>query len=886
MKYVTGLVWCLCLSGLILAGDGTPPPAAAGGPPVRAFRSPGPVKVDGVLAEPGWLVESFSGFIQAEPASGQPATERTEVMVLYDDHAVYVGARLFDSEPDKIRGLLSRRDDFNDSDWFIFSVDPYLDRQSGFQFAVNAAGTLADWAITNDFSRDSTWDGVWEGRAVRNGEGWTVEMRIPFDQLRFKNQPELTWGINFQRHIKRKNEIDGAVWIPRNESGFASRFLTLHGIRQVKASQPLAFTPYTAAKLALTPREEGNPFRDGRDFDANAGLDAQIYLRSNLTLNLTFNPDFGQVEVDPAVMNLSAAETYYQEKRPFFLEQAGTFRFGRGGSNRNISANWAEPTLFYSRRIGRPPRGMVSGDGFVDIPEWTTIIGAAKLTGQLLPGLNIGFLGALTGREFATIDDGESRWRREIEPRTGYSVLRVMKEMDGGRRALGFMGTAAVRDLHDRNLAGQMNTSAYTFGTDGWTFLDREKNWVVTGWLAGSRVTGDPLTIHRLQRSYPHYFQRPDAPHLRLRPDAGSLSGTAGRFSINRQQGNFLFNSALGFISPGFEANDLGYQSASDIINFHIMAGYRWLEPGKYFRSKSFNVFTQRNYDFGGNLVGHQQVIFIANAELSNYWTLYFQLSHNPSRWAKDLCRGGPYMRMPRYTWMDFGVSTDDRKSLVFDFSGYILGSAAGEYSRQAGMTMQWRPRSNVSLSLSPQYGRERSASQWVRQTADPLMTATYGSRYVFAGLDQTTVSCSLRLNWVFTPFLSLQGYLQPYIAAGDYEGFKELARPRSFDFNLYGTGGSVIARQDGGYRVDPDGAGQAPAFSFPDPDFNYKSLRGTVVLRWEYRPGSVFFAVWTQNRADYSNPGDFRLGRDLGNLFRASGDNIFMVKWTYRIKM
>jgi hypothetical protein len=824
---------------------------------IEAVRADAPIRVDGLLDEKTWNRKGYSGFIQSDPVEGAPATEKTIFWVAYDNKAIYISARLYDSEPDKIIGLLGRRDEFVDSDWFIFSVDPYFDRRSGYQFAVNPSGSMVDWTIYNDEYMDSTWDGVWECKTRVDDKGWTVEMRIPFEQLRFKQKDRYVWGVNFRRYIKRKNERAGIVWIPKKDSGFVSHFARLEGMKSIKPGRHIELLPYSVGKAAFGTREEGNPFAAGKDYFAGGGLDLKVGLKSNLTLDLTVNPDFGQVEADPAVINLSAAESYYSEKRPFFIEGSNIFVFGGGGTNRDIGANWGNPRFFYSRRIGRPPQGGVDTGGYVDYPDWSTILAAAKVTGKIGKGWNIGFISALTQREYARIDLDGQRSREEVEPFSSYTVLRAQREFNDGRQGLGFISTGVLRDPRNPGLKDTLNRSAFGFGVDGWTFLDKDRIWVVSGWFGATQVSGSKEATWDLQHSYPHYFQRPDAAHVGLDENATSMSGWAGRVILNKQKGNFVVNAALGAISPGFDSRDMGFQWDSDVINGHIMAAYRSFKPGKIFRNWSVHLFTQRNYDFGGHKIGEQRLIFIGSAQFLNYWSIYGQLSVNPERWSKILTRGGPLTRLPPTTWGEFAIESDDRKPVVLSLSGYFSSSPSGSREWSPSLEIEWKPGSNFNISFNPSYSTSHDVAQWVTAVDDESMTDTYGTRYIFAAIDQKIVSCSIRLNWIFTPRLSLQAYIQPFIAVGAYKGFKELARPGSFDFNRFGQGDSSIfyADVDELYTVDPDGPGAAPVFTFGTPDFNYKSLRGTVVLRWEYRPGSTLYAVWTQNRAV---PGNF----------------------------
>lgn len=883
---------------------------------VQAVRTAEPIKLDGFLDEAVWKgAPAASGFLQSDPQDGQPATEPTDVWVAYDDHALYVAAFCHDSEPKKIRGRLGRRDSQTDSDWFAVAVDPYFDRRSGYVFVANPAGSITDAALSNDVNEDDSWDGLWENKAAVNGGGWTVEIRVPFNQIRFPKKDEYVWGVNFRRMVQRKNEHTSFSWVPKDEAAYVSRFARLEGLRGISPGGRIEFMPYAVTQAQLRPAQAGNPFETGHNVLGNAGFDLKVGLKSNLTLDATVNPDFGQVEVDPAVLNLSAYETYYQEKRPFFIEGASLFNnFGRGGVFMNANINWPQPRFFYSRRIGREPQGYVVEDGYARVPDRTTILGAAKLTGQLGGGWNVGWLNAATGNEFAAIDRLGERLRQKVEPLTYYGALRIQKDIDEGRSGVGLMATAVLRDIGgaagvgggvggaidggDAMLAGLLNKNAFSLAADGWVSLDKKKNWVVGGWAGATRVEGTAEDILRLQNSSMHYYQRPDATHVEVDPTATSLSGWAGRINLAKQNGRLLFLANVGAISPGFDPNDVGFQyGASDIINMQVLPGYQWTKPGQVFRYALVLGGWFRNYDFGGNKNWDGGLLEF-QGQMRNFWMIDVMYAYNPNTMSKNLTRGGPLAVVPSGWQVNLGINTDSRRPVVFELFGtmYRRPRAGDEWSGQ--LAARWKPMSNLSLSVGPTLELSRSEIQWVRRVDDPLMTATHGARYVFGRIDQKVLGSEVRIDWTFTPRLTLQAYVQPYLAVGHYDRFKELARGSSFAYNMYGAGGwgddaggggavgSTIAFDPASavYTVDPDGAaGAAAPFSFDNPDFNYKSLRGTVVLRWEYRPGSLLYFVWTQNRADFANPGDLRLGRDLGDLFSAPGDNIFLLKVSYR---
>jgi hypothetical protein len=898
------------LAGCVLAGLSLVSPAPSypaipsqGRPPVPAAAEPndprtvrtiaavpagGPIVIDGVLSEPVWQTPGAGGFTQRDPLDGEPASETTTVWVAYDRNAIYVAARLADSEPGKIVGRLGRRDGDIESDWFDVGFDPYHDRRSGYYFGVNPLGSIEDGTISNDTDTSSTWDGVWSSAARVDEGGWTVEIRVPFNQLRFKGTGVQVWGINFQRLIKRKNEEDHFAWVPKEESGLVSRFADLTGLSGIASGGRLEISPFALTKATLSPAVAGDPFHTGHQAAANAGFDLKGGLSSNLTLDVSVNPDFGQVEVDPAVINISDEETYYQEKRPFFIEGSSIFNFGRGGPNVYRMFGWEDPDLFYSRRIGRSPQGTPSSAGFVQMPDWTAILGAAKVTGKIGRDFNLGVIGAATAREYAAIDVAGERSAAEVEPFSSYGVARGLKEFGAGRSGLGFMATAAVRDLRGGALEDALARDALAFGVDGWTCLGKDRDWVVAGWGAGTTVHGSTAAMTALQTSALHYFQRPDADWVSVDPDATSLSGWAGRLYVNKQNGSVVFNAAVGAMSPGFEANDLGYHNRGDIINGHIETGYRWLRPGRTFRKASITASYYRNYDFGWNRIG-EYLYLDGKGTFLNYWTAALHLDWEPPKYSHWLTRGGPMAFYPAGETVRLELEGDDRKPLVLEGSAQYRYHPSGGYNYTFFAALTWKPSPNISLSVGPSYTWRYSEGQWVRSVVDPLKTSTYGVRYVLADIHQTTLPIEIRVGWTFTPRLSLQAYLQPYVAAGDFSAYKELHAARTFDFDYYGSfDGSTITRSgDGIYTVDPDGPeGPAAPFSFADPDFSLKSLRGTVVLRWEYRPGSMLYLVWTQSRADYSDPGDFELWRDLGDIFRAKGENIFMIKFSYRFEL
>ena len=874
----------LALAGLVSTGQSDSLlPSHGTAPTVHASRTGGgAIVLDGVLSEAGWSTATpVSEFTQREPNEGAPATERTDVRVLYDDDALYVGARLYDRRPDSVMAQLARRDRIVSADRFLVFLDSYYDRRTGFFFGINAGGTLYDGTLYNDDWDSDTWDGVWQGNAARDSLGWTAELRIPYSQLRFQRQKAHRWGINFKREIARRNERSYLVCTPSNGSGFVSRFADLVGIDEVSPPPRLEVLPYLTTRAEYLSHESADPFNDGSRMAAGGGADIKLGLGSNLTLDATVNPDFGQVEVDPAVVNLSDVETFFEERRPFFVEGANIFEYGYGGANDFWGFNWANPSFLYSRRIGRTPQGELPDDmDYSSVPSGTNIIGAAKLSGKVRDW-SIGTLSAVTSREQASFALGDQRWRQEVEPLTYYGVYRAQKEMAGGRHGLGLIGTLTARSLDQPQLKDELSSSATSLGLDGWTTLDRQGVWVLSGWAGLSRSTGAPERMVALQEGSVHYFQRPDADYLGVDSNATALAGYAARVSLNKQKGNWMFNSAFGLVDPRFEVNDLGFQSRGDQINAHAMFGHKWTQPSRLFRSWRLNLAGFRSYNYGGD-VTWTGLFLTGLYELRNFSTGRWFVAYNPSTLSDRRTRGGPLMvNQPGVEW-EFSLDSDPNKRWIY--GGGFRGNQyqrGWEDSWTAWGALEWKPGARVSLRLEPQVERSRTSAQYVDTFDDASATHTFGRRYVFADLDQTTVSASVRLNWIFTPRLSLEVYAQPLLSSGRYTGFKELARPRSYDFTAY-PDPAATADPDR-IVVDPDGGGGlAAGQEIDDPNFSLASLRGNAVLRWEYSAGSTLFLVWTQNRSDSETIGSFRTGPAINRLFGATADNIFLVKVSY----
>ncbi len=709
------------------------------------------------------------------------------------------------------------------ADRFALYLDPLRDRRSGYYFLVNAAGTLFDGTLSNDGWEDSSWDGVWSAKARVDEEGWTVEMRIPYSQLRFASQRDrMVWGVNFRRVIQRHNEEVFLVYRPKTEAGFVSRFPELTGFEGVRAGSAVEFRPYVTGKASF--------LVGGVDEqDPNAGFDLRMPVGGRLTLNGSVNPDFGQVEVDPAVVNLSDVETFYPERRPFFVEGAANFRFGNEGADDYWGFNWPEPVFFYSRRIG--------GRG-------ETILGSTKLTGKLGSRTNLGTMLAVT-------DDVD-------EPVTTWGDVSMLRDFGGGRTGLGFKVNGAVRRFDEGGLEDDYNRNAVFAGLDGWVFLDEKKKWVISGWSGMSRVEGTQARIVDIQTSSRHYYQRPDAKQVRFDPTRTSLSGTGTRLWLNKQSGNILLNAAAGYMSPGFEVNDIGFLSRADVINAHVGGGYKWTETTKTRKYQDVIAALYTSFDIDGNrqLAG---VWLQGSTEFQNNYSWEYRAAFNPGSISARRTRGGPLMRTNK--GFEAGTYFDtDGKSRYFYFVnvGTYQQPDENSYNFWFNPGMEWKPASNLTLRLEPRFEQVSENAQYVTEYDDAGATETYGKRYVFARLKQRTIVAGVRLNVAFSPTTSLQFYGQPLVSIGEYSDYKALARPRSYEF-------TPVPIADG------------------SDDFNFKSLRGNAIFRWEYRPGSALFLVWSHDRVDTDpTDGRFAFGRSFSNLLGAPADNIFLAKVSY----
>ena len=828
------------------------------------------IRLDGLLDEAVWEAAApITDFVQKEPVEGAVPTELMEVRFVYDETAVYVGARMYSGRPETIQAPMSRRDDEVEAEFVLISLDTFWDRRTAYSFGVTASGVRLDkYHASDDEIGDDNFDPVWEARTRIDGSGWTAEFWIPFAQLRFNNDNELIWGLNIRRRTPTLNEDDYWVMIPRTERGWASRFGELRGLEGIRTPRRVELLPYITGSSHVTgQRDPANPFDDGLNFDRRVGLDAKVALGSNLTLDATVNPDFGQVEADPAEVNLSTFETIFPERRPFFQEGSDLLR----GPVTNF---------FYSRRIGARPTGPADGD-FVDYPATSTILGAAKLTGRVGSSTSVGALAAVTSAEHARSFDRETGAFNDtfVAPRTFYAVNRVEQQFGSNQSTVGFQFTALERDLKSEDpLSARLVRRALTGAVD--TLLRFGNNaYEARGLASFSYLAGETSAIERVQRNSAHFFQRPDRPGgMRLDPTRRTLAGSKLQASLEKVTGeHWLWQTSMDNDTPELETNDFGRLNTAGDMGLTNRLTYRETRPGRYLRSYQIDTnFNPRLY--WDTDVGMQRNFSqFASATWRNFW--YTSIGWNLDLRAQDpfLTRGGPLMEHPR-RWGVNGTARNSITSRVrWSTTWSVNGSEDGDSARDLEFEIAVRPATSWQFSMTPSYQREFSTRQYLTQKGGGR-PEIYGNRFIFGEIRRSTVSMQLRLNYTFKPDLNLDFYAEPFAASGSYDRFGELLVPKSRDLLVYGENGTTLDRLTDGSLLVTDGTA---SFTLENPDFQVKSFRSNLVLRWEWRPGSTLYLVWQQNRFESRA---IRERAGLGTMFRsfsAPGDNFFAVKTT-----
>ena len=838
-----------------------------------------PPKINGDLDDEAWSLVEWGGgdFRQNQPDAGAPASVQTFFKVLYDDKNLYIAFRNLDPDPSKIVSRMSRRDGF-EGDFVEVNIDSYFDKRTAFSFTASVSGVKGDEYVSNNGNNwDANWDPIWYLQTSITSEGWVAEMRIPLSQLRFADKPEHVWGIQFTRRFFRKEERSNWQYIPPDAGGWVHLFGELRGITGIKPQKQLEIQPYVVAKTERYEEEEGNPFKPGKSSSVDVGLDAKIGITSDITLDLSVNPDFGQVEADPSQVNLSAFRLFFQERRPFFIEGNNTLNFPVVDFNSN--------NLFYSRRIGRNPQGPMDTDesGEDDVDEYvkvktnTTILGAAKITGKNKRGFSWGVLESVTKMEKAKIDSLGYTRQLVVEPLTNYFVARAQQDINKGNSIVGGMFTATNRDINSKNL-DELHTDAYSGGIDfqhNW----KERKYFVTGRAVMSHVRGSKEAICATQKAAERYFQRPDNDYAELDENRTSLTGTGGMLMVGRRSGKLVYEIGFTYLSPELELNDVGFLSQTDQLTQWIWTQYRILKPFSVFRSFRTNFVQYLNWDFDRTKTS-EGYEWNAHFQFKNFWGLSTGTTVETMTISNADLRGGPSLHYPGSANYWLFLASDNRKKLSvtvqpiwrWGFNNYF-------YSRSVDVELQYRPFNALSIALAPSVSRVTNKLQYVSTSETDVK-----DRYVVGRIDQTIARMSLRMTYMITPNLSVQYWGQPFGTSGRYTRFKEITDgdASSYQKRFVSLPTNSMTLEDDEYHIDENGDGSHD-YSFDKPDFNFGQFRSNMVIRWEYIPGSTLFLVWTQemNGEFYDREGN-RKNR-YSFEFDEQAHNIFLLKYTYR---
>ncbi len=826
-------------------------------------QGPPPV-IDGRLDDEAWKEGAWAGdYTQQMPSEGAPPSQPTEIKILYDDRSIYVAMRVFD-DPALVHRYPGRRDDLT-GDMVGICFDSYNSKRTGFEFDITAGGSKIDLVLGNgEMEWDTTWDAVWDGAVAHHDRGWNAEFRIPLNQLRFSGQEEQVWGMHAWRWISRLQEESQWQLIPRQNSGRMHQLGELHGIRRLPRPRHLELLPHVVAR-SEPDRSDGG----GTAGSASAGLDIKVGITSNFTLDATVNPDFGQVEADPSVINLTAYETFYEEKRPFFLEGRKILDFQLEGFDQ----------LFYSRRIGQAPSAepsLAPGES-ARIPESTTILGAAKLTGRTENGLSVGVLQSVTAGEFAEITSPDGRREQRVEPMAGHTVARIHKDWNNGNTSLGGMVTEAFRPTSDPALA-VLPDSALTAGVDFTRYFDN-RLWLLEASSVFSRVDGDREAIHALQTNPVHFFQRPDAGHLGVRPGATSLAGHGGSVRFGRSESSRLrLTDHFHWYSPGLDLNHLGFLRQADLAANQIFLGWSETEPKGIFRQYSAVYVREDEWDFGG-LKTKSANRLEAEARFKNKWGIMGNFEFQQSVDTRAL-RGGPALRLHDAWDLQLEARTDSSRRIFLGVSGKHT-RAFGDSSRVSRLESwaRFRPSNRFTFALLPSFDRLANNLQYA------ATAASAGSpRWLLGRIDQQTWNFTMRANLVLTPDLTIQYYGSPFFSNGRYSDFKRTTNPlaeRYADrFHALSPAEISYLPTANGYRVQ-EKSDPAP-YTFDNPDFSFRQFRSNLVLRWEYRPGSTFYAVWSQGRTAFAPRWQSGFSSNWDALWRDRPENVFLVKMTF----
>jgi hypothetical protein len=814
-------------------------------------------KIDGRLNDECWQkVGNWAGdFIQQQPNQAQPPSQQTEIKILYDDTYLYMAIKCYDDEPEKMRPVLGRRD-VNTGDMAGIAIDSYNDKQTAFEFNLTAAGQKVDLMHMGEYGWDFNWDAVWDGKTHVGDSAWYAEMRVPFSQLRYANKKEHVWGMHIWRWIDRLKEEDQWKLIPIDAPAMVYIFGELRGIKDIPYKRNFEVMPYAKGKYVSDARD---------NFTSGFGVDGKIGVTSDFTLDYTINPDFGQVEADPSVLNLTSYEVFYDEKRPFFLEGNSILEYGA-----------ASDLLFYSRRIGSAPgyTPSIGENESFKMPDQTSIISALKLTGKNRSGLSLGVINSMTARENATIYNNDSKRLETVEPFTNYFIGRVKQDFNEGSTVLGGMVTSTIRNIKDENLEFLPDNSI----TGG---IDFQHNWLNRKYFVDfksffSRVNGSEEAIARMQLNSRHLFQRPDAGHLDFDPDKTSLDGWGGELSGGKRSGKFRLTGKLDWRSPGVELNDLGYLRQADYIGEEISMTYRVNKPNNILMNYNFNLTQEYQWSYGGEKI-NSEVMAHGRVQFNNMWRIDLVGQRNFFEIDTRQLRGGPSLRIDGSTSGQFFVQTNTSKNLFLG-GGIFLSRNDDDISQvdKYRFYIEYLIGNRFSLSSDTEYLLTTDNNQYVMQK-----TINGEREYIVGKIDRKTISTTIRAELFLTPELSFQYYGNPYATVGKYDDFRKVADSDSKDLNDRYADLQVITENEGETLL-MDGSDFVRNLTTNSPDFNFQEFRSNFVARWEYKTGSTIYFVWTNSRSRYESKYESSVFDSFKGISNVKAQNAFMLKVSF----
>ncbi len=813
-------------------------------------------KIDGKLNDSCWENGEWSGgFRQQQPNQAHEPSQKTEINIQYDFNNLYVALRCYDDEPEKINPILGRRDNLS-GDVAGIALDSYNDKLCAFEFNVTAAGQKVDLVHLGAYLWDFNWDAVWEGKAHVGDSMWTAEMRIPFSQLRFADKENHIWGMHIWRWIDRLDEEDQWKLIPIDAPAMVYIFGELHGIKNINTKRKMELLPYTKAKYV--PDADNN-------FNLGFGIDGKLGVSSDFTLDYTINPDFGQVEADPSELNLTEYETFYDEKRPFFLEGNSILDYSTG-----------DDLLFYSRRIGHSPSltpALEDGET-IEMPENTSILNALKLTGKSKNGLSLGIINSMTLREEAVITSGNTERKEIVEPFTNYFIARVKKDLNRGNTVIGGMLTSTLRSKNDLESEFLPNSSTVA----GFDFQHNWKNrkYYINLKSFYSEVSGNESVISGLQRSSRHYFHRADADHLEYDPTTTSLKGWGGELSGGKRSGKFRAIGTVNWRSPGVDLNDLGYLRQADIVTQNINLRYQVNKPIGIFRSYYFFLNQERDWSYGMENT-YNEIRLHGSAKFNNLWRIHADFETNFNMFDTRELRGGPSLRKDNMNSGEVSIQSNSASTLYTAFRyGWDWSPDKISKSDNYSLYFRWRINNQITLTSTTVYDNSMDNSQYVGQ-------ASYNSekRYMVGLLDRQTLYTTLRLEYFVTPELSLQYYGSPYASTGKYPNVRKVvaahaSTPENRFVNL-----AIVDKNESKWMLDETGDNISD-YTIYNPDFDFNEFRSNFVARWEFRPGSTLYFVWTNTRSDYKYVYNDDILDSFQGIFKVKSQNAFMIKFNY----